>query len=163
MPDAPASLTMHRLEEWPPAMRSVAKAIGVEGALLMVEELGGLEYYIPLSIPEAHPLTELLGATRASKLAISHGGMRLAIPRDVYAHLKKGRIMSLWEQGHRQREIARAVGCTQRYVRRVVELLPPQVDPRQTRFPFAELPAANSSTCTAVGSPCPGRGPVPHS
>jgi hypothetical protein len=132
-------VTPVELQDWPPTMRSIAQAIGVEGALLMVQELGGLEYYIPRTAPEHHPLVQLLGAVRFAVLAGRHGGSRVAVPRDVGSNLAKGRIFTLAEQGLDQRSIARRVGVTQRYVRRVLESVPQRPlpsDPRQLPLTF---------------------------
>lgn len=124
------------LEDWPSSLRSIAKSIGVDGALLLSERIGGLEYYIPHHSTDNHPLALLLGPERFRLLRQSHGGKRLAIPRDVNAHLSKGKILSLLEQGWHPRKIARECGVTQRYVRRVSELMPKRSDPRQTSFAF---------------------------
>lgn len=127
------------LRDWPPAMRSVAQTIGVEGALLIVQHLGGLEYYVPKSATEAHPLVQLLGMQRFVALAGRHGGSRIIVPRDLGTNVAKGRILTLAEQGLDQRTIARRVGVTQRYVRRVLELAPKRPvpsDPRQMPLKF---------------------------
>ncbi len=129
----------HRPEEWPFTLRGIAQSIGVDGAMSLVEHLGGLEYYIPVQATEDHELARVLGMSLFQRLARSHGGQRIAIPRDPYASAAKGQIMTLAEQGIDARTIARQVGVTQRYVRRVLELCPSApkpADPRQLKLPY---------------------------
>jgi hypothetical protein len=140
MTDANLVDTEHCLEDWPPMLRAIAVSIGVEGALLLVSSLGGLEYYIPRNATEQHPLSQLLGYERFRALMTSHGGIRIAIPRDPYAHLAKGRVIAMLEARVDPRTIARECQVTQRYVRRVAALVglsvPAPIDPRQMRFDF---------------------------
>jgi hypothetical protein len=124
--------------------RALARSIGVDGALELTAKLGGLEFYIPHGATESHPVYKLLGPERFACLIRTHGGQRIAIPLNHQDRCSKGQILTLLEEGHDARYVARACGVTQRYVRRVAELLNETtggtskacVDSRQIALPF---------------------------
>lgn len=130
------------LENWPPMLRAIAKSIGVEGALLLSQQLGGLEYYIPRSVAGGHTILKMLGPERFAHLVRDHGGQRIAIPRDAHANMAKAKIITLLEAGWHPKRVARECQVTQRYVRRVSELIgvepskSREVDSRQLGFNF---------------------------
>lgn len=120
-------------DTWSHLPRQLAEVIGVDGTLALVECFGGLEYYVPRHASETHELARILGQERFARLAGRFGGERIAIPRDPVAGSSKGEIMTLGEQGLGDRAIARQVGVTQRYVRRVLESVPSRPKPVDTR------------------------------
>jgi hypothetical protein len=109
------------LDTWPDALRRIAEVIGPELALRLAEHDGGLDkVYVPRSPKPSHPWAELLGADALGKLARAFGGERIDIPRGTHIALRKRRIIELATSGMSRRQIARAVGVGERYVRKVL-------------------------------------------
>ena len=57
------------LTDLPPNARVLVDACGMELALRLVDKYGGTNLYIPIEIPEEHPLVTLLGVVKANALS----------------------------------------------------------------------------------------------
>ena len=110
--------------------------------MLLVERYGGAELYVPIRNNPENELFKLLGEERFVKLSKSHGGKRIAIVQDPFSGAYKGQITALFDDGLDDRSIALKLGCTQRYVRRVLSLLGYTISGRRNR---AVLPSTSTS------------------
>jgi len=99
----------------------VAKAGGPEAARKLQEAAGGTEIYIPKRAAPDHWLVSLIGeAAFAAVLAeLGHGDIGVPTGRADAWRRRRQRIAELDAQGKSATEIARAVGCDERTVRRV--------------------------------------------
>lgn len=108
---------MSDTRSWPVGLRRLAEIIGPAAAVKLAESFGGEEdWYIPKTATIGHPFVSVIGLDRLEALSASMGGTTIEIPRGVFRDLKKARIL---EATGTNREIARGVGATQRYVRRI--------------------------------------------
>ncbi|MFW5499609.1 MULTISPECIES: RNA helicase [unclassified Maridesulfovibrio] len=108
---------------WPPLLQELADTIGREPALVLAEELGGVSEYIPQTAKPSHKLAKLLGMERMGILCETYGGMWMTIPRGVNLDPKKPQIQKMLGQKS-GRDIARELGVSERYVRRVANEAP---------------------------------------
>lgn len=63
-----------------PETARLARALGAEAALALIEAHAGVEVYIPAEIAASSPLALLIGEAAARILAESHGGSYLRVP-----------------------------------------------------------------------------------
>ena len=88
----------------------------------LAERLGGTEWYLPVKLAPTHPITRVVGIENAAELARVMNGARLDIP--LCAALRRARrneqIYQLWDDGQSTREIAMAIGVSQRWVRYIL-------------------------------------------
>lgn len=81
---------------------------------------GGQRCYIPKQASEEHPWVPVLGLRNFRAVCRHFGGGRVDIPNAHRAQAKKLRIVrALLSGDHSNREIARRLQCTERYVRMV--------------------------------------------
>lgn len=104
------------IRTWPRGLAEIARLIGPGPAMRLGEAVGGVETYIPKNATPNHPLARLVGAEALEVLARAFGGQTLVIPRGVHCKLKKAAILAA--SGSR-RNVALALGCSARYVRKV--------------------------------------------
>lgn len=116
------------IRTWPQGLADIARVVGPRNAVALAEAVGGVETYIPKYPGADHPLTLILGAEAAKALAEVYGGLELVIPRGVFRNLKKAAIMDA--TGSR-RQVALALGVTERYVRKVANATKPADDGKQ--------------------------------
>lgn len=108
---------MDDTRSWPIGLRRLAEVVGPAAAVKLAEAFGGEEdWYIPKTATVDHPFVGVIGLDRMEALSTAMGGTTIEIPRGVFRDLKKARIL---EATGTNREIARGVGATQRYVRRI--------------------------------------------
>lgn len=108
---------------WPPLLQELADTIGREPALVLAEEFGGVSEYIPLKAKSNHKFAKQIGMERMSILCETYGGIWMTIPRGVNLDPKKPQIQKmLGQKSHRQ--IARELGVSERYVRRIANEKP---------------------------------------
>ena len=97
-------------------LRQIADLIGPKATLALCRNLGGLTYYIPKTAKDNHPFAAVVGKDALDKLCQSYGGERLDLPRGENAY-KRAMVAGLLKQGGLSvREIAKQVGCTERFV-----------------------------------------------
>lgn len=101
---------------WPQGLAQIARIIGPRRAIALADALGGVVTYIPKAPGADHRLSQLVGHEAALALAEVYGGLEVVIPRGVYRNLKKAAIM---DTAGSRRQVALALGVTERYVRKV--------------------------------------------
>jgi len=103
-------------------LREMIQIIGEEHTSKMLQRFGGTVLYVPLNPKEQHPITRLIGVQGAAKLASHFGGATLTIPiGKKYLQVKQRKmIQQLREQNQTCRQIALRLGCTERWVRKVL-------------------------------------------
>lgn len=111
------------LSEWPATLRELATLIGAPLTLELAAKCGGLDnVYIPLQVSKGHPWLEVVGPEAWQTIVDNYGGQHLDLPLGTFigVETKKVRIHELAEKGHTNRDIARQLHVSERYVRRVV-------------------------------------------
>jgi len=102
-------------------LRGIAEVVGARSALRLAEHYGGLEgCYVPRTPRAEHPWARLIGLEAFRRLCWHYGGERIDIPRNAAARSVKSRILRLKGDGLSHRRIAADLGCTERYVRMIV-------------------------------------------
>lgn len=89
---------------------------GPQGAYKLSEEFGGLDLYVPGKPRKGQLIAEACGMDVARALASIRGNERVTVPLTTTDCLKRNRILK--SQGS-PAQIARATGCTVRYVKLV--------------------------------------------
>lgn len=111
------------LTDWPENLRKLAALIGVCATRELAAECGGLDnVYIPRTASKGHPWRAVIGDEAWAKVVAEYGGQHLDLPLGTFigVETKKTAIHALASQGHPNREIARQLHVSERYVRRVV-------------------------------------------
>lgn len=101
-------------------LRRVAEVIGAAATVRLAERFGGVQTYIPQAPGADHPWAPVIGLDAVRALAEHWPGTHLEIPRGAFGKLKKAEVLRLLEQGLSKRQAALQSGCTDRYVRRLV-------------------------------------------
>lgn len=128
---------MSALPDLAGVLADLAEDVGRTGALALAREFGGTRVYVPESMTEDHRLAALLGVGPASRLSWRFGGETIEIPLGPYSrqgmttraierYLADGKLTHA--------EIAREVGCTERWVRAVKAGLSEKEDPDQLKL-----------------------------
>ncbi len=114
-------LTDIEISEFTGVLSEVAETAGATAALLLARCYGGLELYVPRRVAAGHPLVEAVGREVANILVELYGGSHIEVPMgpEADAGRKRRQIVRLIEQGKTNPQIARAVHCHIRTVRRV--------------------------------------------
>ena len=101
-------------------LQEIADVIGAEAAVRLAQVYGGQErVYVPRTPRRDHPMVNVVGWEAFVKLCERYARERIVIPRNAVADSLKQRILELDGQANRM-EIARQLGCTERYVRMVL-------------------------------------------
>lgn len=97
----------------------LADVVGAAAAALLCRDLAGWTFYVPR--PEAigpdHRLARIIGLAAARSLAQVYGTTNIEFPVSA---AKRRRVLDLKAAGLDNREIARALWCTDRFVRKVL-------------------------------------------
>lgn len=101
---------------------NIARLIGAGKASLLIAEFGGGRLYIPQKPSPEDPLAQTIGYTAALRLASVFGGERVWLPNDA-GRATRVRIAVLRAQGLSVSRVARRVGCSERYVYKVLAIL----------------------------------------
>ena len=102
-------------------LQEIADVIGDRAALRLAELYGGQERcYVPHKPQPESPWARAIGWEAFRRLCEIYGGERIDIPRNAAAQSVKSRILRLKGAGLAHRDIARELGCTERYVRMIV-------------------------------------------
>lgn len=97
-------------------LRELADLIGLEPAMALCRAQGGISHYIPQTPRPDHPFVAILGQETWRVLCANYGGTRLDLPRGEYA-FKRQQVQHLLRTSDLSvRQIARAAGCTERFV-----------------------------------------------
>lgn len=109
----------------PTVLAVIARSAGLDAAVRIAQEWGGTKRYLPggrrgflrETDHDRSALVRLVGVEAAAKIAeTSLGGDYVDIPAMPSGLSKK---LAILRHSGRTREVARAVGCTERYVRMV--------------------------------------------
>jgi hypothetical protein len=108
---------------WPLSLQRLARLVGPSATLALVAHFGGTEKnYIPKVLPDDHKFYVCLSPEQMLKLMNEFAGKNLEIPRLYRRGFIKQRILDA--KGNNNQTIAREVGCSARYVRKVRNGLP---------------------------------------
>jgi len=112
-------------------LQEIADVIGEVPALRLAEVYGGQERcYVPRTPSPRHRWAQVLGWEAWRALCEHYGGERINVPRNALARSKKVRIVELSRSDVSHAEIASLVGCTERYVRSVVNAGADEAQPK---------------------------------
>ncbi|MDK2955393.1 MAG: hypothetical protein PWQ57_889 [Desulfovibrionales bacterium] len=112
------------MDRWPQSLRDLAGIIGADAALILAREAGGLRHYVPSRARPGHPWARLIGMAAFTRLCEHYGNGELELPRAAALDDLRPQIEDLARQGVPRREIARRLGCTERYARMVANAEP---------------------------------------
>ncbi|HAS88138.1 MAG TPA: RNA helicase [Desulfovibrio sp.] len=104
-------------------LQELADTIGDEAALILAEEFGGVGEYIPKVATKKHKFAKFLGMERMGILCSTYGGVYMTIPRGVNLDPLKPQIKEMLGK-QSGRSIARELGCSERYVRKIANETP---------------------------------------
>ncbi len=93
--------------------------IGQEAASILCRLYGGIQFYVPKRVRNGERLAGSIGFGRALALCNAYGGGYIVVPLDRPEPLKV-QIVRLLKKGKRAPDIARKLGTTERYVRRIM-------------------------------------------
>ncbi|MCW5711282.1 helix-turn-helix domain-containing protein [Shinella sp.] len=109
----------------PRSIREIAETIGVRLALKLVQEFGGLEIRFPAQPDDQHPVIRALGKEDGYAICKYMDGSKLSVPHCRPPRSARAEILRMEAEGLSNAEIARRIGITQRWVRKVVKSPPP--------------------------------------
>lgn len=119
------------LDELPPVLRRIAEVAGVVAAVQLARDYGGTEIYICKKLDNDHVLVRSVGMRAAALILDAFGAGVLEVPMgpNGYGARLARSIAERHKAGQSEREIARALRCHIRTVRRHRAKLPsPQLD-----------------------------------
>ncbi|ARE40893.1 phage-related hypothetical protein [Rhodovulum sp. P5] len=111
----------------PDSLIDVAETLGLRVALRLMQEFGGRDLRIPKSARPGHPLVKALGEEDAARLCHFLGDAVIYIPHGR-AQGRRRSVDEMSAAGRTRGEIARALGLSERHVRRLAN----RGDDRQT-------------------------------
>lgn len=110
----------------PESLHDVAETLGLGVALRLMQHYGGQEVEFPRRLKDEHELISVLGRSDAEKIVHLMSGARVYIPHGRSA-TKRLEVERLEADGKARREIAKALGLSQRHVRRLANKPPDQL------------------------------------
>ena len=109
-----------RLEDLPESLRDIVDLVGVQAAVRLVENFGGLtKLYVPKRVDEDHVLAKKLGLKTARALAEEYGGDEIRnIPRCLASirAVRNARIRGAFDAGASAASLALRFGLTERQI-----------------------------------------------
>ena len=108
----------------PPAIREIAETIGLRLTLRIVQEFGGRDIKFPVRPDDAHHVIVALGKEDGYEICKYMGGQALSVPLCKVPRNWRAEIARLEAAGLSRGEIARRLGITQRWVRKVANAPP---------------------------------------
>jgi len=109
----------------PGSLIEVAETLGLGTALKLMQHYGGQEVNFPLRLKDGHELISLLGEEQANALCHYMSGQQLYVPHGRRS-LRRQEVEKLRANGMTRSQIARALGISQRHVRRLANGDPPE-------------------------------------
>lgn len=108
-----------RIDDLPMSLVDVAETLGLRVALALIQHFGGCDLRFPVRPGVDHPVIKALGETDGFALCHFLNGQRFYVPharrpRSILADVKR-----MEAQGMARGAIARALGVSQRHVRRM--------------------------------------------
>lgn len=104
-------------------MLEMAELIGPAATLRLIAAFGGGDLYVPMTMPDDHPIVQAIGLSAGQKLAEFYGRERLDLPVGNQALAAAGRqpVLAQVAAGKLSRQqAARQLGTSTRYVRQLL-------------------------------------------
>lgn len=104
-------------------MLEMAEWIGAPATLRLIAAFGGGELYVPMSMPDDHPIAHAIGIDAARRLAAIYGRERLDLPAGnaALAAARRSQVLAQVEAGAlSKQQAARQLGTSTRYVRQLL-------------------------------------------
>lgn len=102
----------------PESVLDLIDVIGINAALTIVEQRGGIRLYVPAKATESHWLADLIGLDALQKLVDVYAREEIEIPRCA-ATLKDIKDREIASSTASNSELARQYGMTERNVRKI--------------------------------------------
>lgn len=112
------------LRPLPASVEDIAETIGVRLALKIVQAFGGLEVSFPRRPDDGHPVIIALGRRDGYEICKYMGGSTVSVPHCRPPRNARAQIARLEAEGLSRGEIARRLGLTQRWVRKLANAPP---------------------------------------
>jgi len=112
-------MTNPSVKDLPESLQAIAETIGLGIALKLVAHFGGTETSFPLKPSDDHPVMLALGKEDGSTVCKYFAGQLFYVPHLRPRKSARREILALQNEGKERREIARALGISQRHVRRM--------------------------------------------
>ena len=100
----------------PRGLADIADIVGLDIALLLSENFGGVPQYVPMEPNSNHKLAKVIGLPALKRLSSVYAGVWIEIPRYAASKTKKVAIKKQLKQGTSLRETAKLTQTTLRYV-----------------------------------------------
>lgn len=98
----------------------ITRVIGIQATLHLARDFGGRRVYIPAKVSSRDQIARSIGVGAAARLARLYGGDRVMIPAHPDRALRRAQIIALRRRRLSVSRIARMLGCTERYVYKVL-------------------------------------------
>lgn len=100
------------------SIADVAELLGIDLAAALVQHFGGSRVYVPKVARDHQDLVIKLGRSQADLLVSEFSQQELDVPKNLYneALARRELIHELFRKRWSKANIARAAGCTERYV-----------------------------------------------
>lgn len=117
MTDAAA---LDHLDDLPPLLRQIAEVAGAAAAVQLARDYGGTEIYIRKKLDTDHVLVRSVGMQSAALIldALGAGALEVPLGPSRYGEQLARAIAERQKAGQSERQIARALSCHIRTVRR---------------------------------------------
>lgn len=104
----------------PPTLRLIAETAGLAAAVALARDHGGTEIYIRRTLDRDHVLVRSVGMEAAASIleVLGPGAMEVPLGPAGRNHELARRIVALLDEGRSEAQVARALGCHIRTVRR---------------------------------------------
>lgn len=120
------------IDSLPKSLRDLAEEHGLRLVLRLIQEFGGVGVKVPKECGQHTELVRKLGADDANLVISMCAGQKIEVPRSALNQKSKmDHILSLAARRWRHTDIAREVGCTDRWVRWVIANNSAKPDKRQ--------------------------------
>ena len=117
----------------PAAVAELVRVVGLPAAMAIVEERGGIRFYVPVQAHAGHWLADLIGMEAFALLVDYAAGDEIEVPRcvDSLRAVKDRQIAQEAEAGDSQATLARRYRYTERGIRKVLRRVESADDDRQ--------------------------------
>lgn len=106
----------------PESMRDIVRVVGIDAAITIVQERGGICMYIPATASPDHWLANAIGMEAFTKLVEYAPGWEPKIPlcKEALIAIKEREILKKAQSGKSQAELAREYKMTERGIRKLL-------------------------------------------
>lgn len=106
----------------PQSLTDLAGVVGTADALELSRRLGGTEWFVGGKVDSIRAIADVVGVNQAERIVSLMAGTRLDIPSNAAHHRarRNAEIIALVRQGKPTRDIAVAVGLSQRTIRYII-------------------------------------------